>query len=184
MADATKWTPYALGGGFGLGLAGIGGSMLAGQPQGFNQGIGYLEDYLRQLQGRYGEVEARTFNPLTDPGVRGARGEMQSQLAQARTQTARTLAQRGLSQTGLAGALDRQSALAAGRAMGQVTSQRATSFEQWKDQLMQSLLGQIGSTTGTLASLYGQQAQMESMNSPWSALAGLGGTLASAAIMA
>lgn len=94
LSNATKWTPYALFGGLGLGTLGIGGSLLAGLPQGFSQGVGAMEDYLAQLQSRYGELQRRSFNPLTDPGVRGARGEIQSQLAQARAETARSLAQR------------------------------------------------------------------------------------------
>ena len=169
-------------GGAGMTLAGLLGSAFQETPKSFGAGVSQMKDYLRRLNTRYGEVESRSFNPLTDPGVRGARGAIQSQIQQAQAQTGRTLAQRGLSSTGLGAALNRQTQLEAGRQMGQVTAQRATSFEQWKDQLMQSLLSQIGSGTATLAQLYGQQAQMEAQSSPWSTLAGLGGTLLGSAI--
>ena len=168
--------------GAGLGLTGLIGSAFTDMPTGYGQGISAMEDYLRQLQTRYGEVGGRSFNPLTDPGMRGARGQMQSALAQQQAQLNRTLAQRGMSSTGLAGASQRETGLDYARQLGTQTAQRQTSFEQWKDQLMQSLLGQIGQGTSALAQMYGQQAQAEAASSPWSAIAGLGGKLLGSAI--
>ena len=165
-----------------LGGLGLIGSAFSDVPSGYGQGISQMEDYLRQLQGRYSEVDTRRFNPLSDPGMRGVRGQMQSALAQNQSQIQRTLAQRGLSGTGLAGSLARQSGLDYARQLGTQTAQRQTSFEQWKDQLQQSLLGMIGTGTAQLSNMYAQQAQAEAAGSPWSAIAGLGGQLLGSAI--
>ena len=87
-----------------------------------------------------------------------------------------------MSGTGLAGSLARQSGLDYARQLGTQTAQRQTSFEQWKDQLQQSLLGMIGTGTAQLSNMYAQQAQAEAAGSPWSAIAGLGGQLLGSAI--
>ncbi len=163
--------------GAGLGIAGLAGSLLGEQPSGFNQGISKMEDYLRRLQGKYGEFETRTFNPLTDPGMRAVRGQMQSALAQQQAQLNRTLAQRGMSSTGLAGASQRETGLDYARQLGTQTAQRQQSFEQWRDQMMMGLLGQMGTSTAQLAQLYGKRDEMEMEGSPWTAMAGLGGQL-------